>query len=211
MSPEKQTRSAPAREALGRSRLVADGDERARAEVVDERKLVRVGDGGELGQPRALGEPDDAEVRLVHAKKHGGVGADRALVVGRPRAVRRSHLDESCAGASEHVGDAEAVADLDELAARDDHLAPLGERGEREQHRGGVVVDDERGFGAGESLHERGEMILTRSALASLEVVLEVRVAAADLDDPRERGGRERRATEIRVDENAGRIQHALE
>ena len=77
-------------------------------------------------------------------------GADGALVVGGARPVRRADLDEPRAGAGEHVGDAEAVADLDQLAARDDHLAALGERGEREQHRAGVVVDDERRLGAGQ-------------------------------------------------------------
>ena len=77
-------------------------------------------------------------------------GADRALVVGGARAVRRADLDEPRAGAGEHVGDAEAVADLDQLAARDEHLAALGERGEREQHRAGVVVDDDRRLGAGQ-------------------------------------------------------------
>ena len=42
----------------------------------------------------------------------------------------------------------EAVADLDQLAARHDDLALLRERGEREQDGGGVVVDDERSLGA---------------------------------------------------------------
>ena len=102
-----------------------------------------------------LGEADDAEVRLVDAQEQRGVRPDRALVVGGARAVRRPDLDEAGAGAGEHVGDAEAVADLDQLAARDEHLAPLGERGEREQHRGGVVVDDERGLGAGQPAEDR--------------------------------------------------------
>ena len=79
---------------------------------------------------------------------------DCAFVVGRARAVRRADLDEPRARAREHVGDAEAVADLDQLAARDEHLAAFGERGEREQHRRRVVVDDEcaprrRSAGAG--------------------------------------------------------------
>ena len=40
LSPEKQTRSAPARRLSRRRRLVADARERARAEVVDEREAV---------------------------------------------------------------------------------------------------------------------------------------------------------------------------
>ena len=127
---------------------------------------------------RLLGEADDAEVRLVHAQEQRGVRPDRALVVGGARAVRRPDLDEARARAGEHVRDAEAVADLDQLAARDDDLAALGERGEREQHRGRVVVDDERGLGAGQPPQERREVVLARAARAAREVVLEVRVAA---------------------------------
>ena len=50
-------------------------------------------------------------------------------------------------------------------------------------------------------------MILARAALAPLDVVLEVGVAGADLGDPRERRVRERRAAEVRVDEDSGRVQ----
>ena len=63
--------------------------------------------------------------------------------------------------------------------------------------------------GTGQALEQRPEVILARPALASLEVVLEVRVAGADLRHARERSLGERRATEVRVDEDAGRVQHA--
>ena len=131
------------------------------------------------------------------------VRADRALVVGGARAVGRPDLDESRARAREHVGDPEAVADLDQLAARDEHLAALGERGERQHHGGGVVVDDERRLGAGDPPEQRGEVVLTRAACARVEVVLEVRVAAADLDDALER--RLRRAARDRGSCGSGR------
>ena len=61
-------------ERAARGRLVADVDERAGAEVVEQRQAVRACDGGELLQRRALGEADDAEVRLVHAQEQRGVG-----------------------------------------------------------------------------------------------------------------------------------------
>ena len=102
----------------------------------------------------------------MHAQEQRRLRADRAFVVGGARAVRRPDLDEPRARAREHVRDAEAVADLDQLAARDDHLAALGERCEREQHRGGVVVHDERGLGAGQAAQDPGQVILARAAHA---------------------------------------------
>ena len=125
------------------------------------------------------------------AQQQRGLGPDRRLVVGGARAVRRADLDEARARAREHVGDAEAVADLDQLAARDDHLAALGERGEREQQRGGVVVDDERVLGArraGAASRARWSCREPRSPVG--EVVLEVRVARRDLATRLERGRR---------------------
>ena len=52
-------------------------------------------------------------------------------------------------------------------------------------------------------------MVLARPARSRLEVVLEVGVAAADLDDAIERRLRERGAAEVRVDQHAGRVEHA--
>ena len=109
--------------------------ESARAEVVDEREVVARRQGGELAGRRLLGEADHAEVRLVDAEDGGGALADGTFVVRGARAVRRSDLDELRAGACEDVRNPEAVADLDQLAARDDHLAPLGQRRERQEHR----------------------------------------------------------------------------
>ena len=167
-------------------------------------------DGRELVEPRLLGEADDAEVRLVDAQQERRLRPDRPLVVGRPRPVRRPDLDEPRAGAGEHVGDPEAVADLDQLAARDDDLAALRERGEREQHRRGVVVDDDRGLRAGQPAKQRREVVLARAARAGGEVVLEVGEATR-VRDPVERRRRQRRPPEVRMHEHAGRVENAAE
>ena len=196
-------------EALRRRRLIADRRQGARAEIVDQRKLASVGNLGDLGERRSLGEPDDAEVRLVHTEQERGVRPDCALVVRGTRPVRRPDLDEPGAGPGEDVRNAEAVPDLDELPARDDDLAPLGERGEREQHGRGVVVHDESSFGAGQPAEQRRQVILPRSAFPPLEVVLEIRVPGTDLRDARERSVRERSAAEVRVHDDAGRIEDA--
>ncbi len=182
-------------------------DEHARAEVVDERQAVPPRHRCELFDRGLLGEADDAEVRLVHPQQDRRLRPDRALVVGRARAVRRPDLAQPRARAREHVGDPEAVADLDQLAARDEHLAPLGQRGQGEQHRRSVVVHDERGLGAGQPAQDRRHVVLTRAAPALGQVVLQVRVAAPDLERAGERSLGERRAPEVRVDDHPGRIQ----
>ena len=136
------------------------------------------------------------------------VRPDRVLVVRSARPVRRPDLDEPRARAGEDVRDSKAVPDLDELAARDDDLPALGESRERKKDGGRVVVDDERRLGPRQARQEGRQMVLTRPTLAVGEVVLEVRVAGADLGDSLERGRGERRAAEIRVHEHSGRIQH---
>ena len=190
--------------------LTLDLDERARAEVVDERQLVAARNPGELLDPRLLGEADDAEVRLVDAEQQRRVRPDRALVVGGAGAVRRPDLDEAGARAREHVRDAKAVADLDQLAARDEHLAAFGERGEREQHRRGVVVDDERRLGAGQPPEQRREVVLARAARSGREVVLQVRVSGR-LPHVLERSLGEWRPTQVRVHDHAGGVEDAAQ
>ena len=136
LSPLKQTRSAPAASASARGRLVGEVERarRSRDRRAAAGRAARA-TAASSAHGRLLGEADDAEVRLVHAQEQRGLARDRALVVGGARAVRRADLDQARARAREHVRDAEAVADLDQLAARDEHLAALGERREREQHR----------------------------------------------------------------------------
>ena len=197
-----------ARERVARRRLVPEVEQRAGAEVVDEGEPVARGDRCELAQLRPLLEPDEPEVRLVHAQQQRGLGPDRGLVVRRARPVRRPDLDQPRSRPGQHVGNAEAVADLDQLAARDDDLVPFRERGHREQHRGRVVVDDQRSLGAGQAAQELGAVILPRTARTGPEVVLQVRVAARRVTDALERGRRQRRAPEVRVHDHPGGVQH---
>ena len=177
-------------ERVPRGRLVGDLDERARAEVVEQRHAVR--GARPRRAPPAIGRSVKPTTRKFDwwTRRSSAVSPVRPRARSRgARAVRRADLDERRARAREHVGDAEAVADLDQLAARDEHLASFGERGEREQHRGGVVVDDDRRLGAGQPPQDRRDVILARAARAFGEVVLEVRVAAGDLGDALARGG----------------------
>ena len=175
-----------------------------RADVVDHRHAERA----QLLDRDLLDEAELAEVRRVRAQQRAGALADRALVVGAPRAVGRADLDERRAGLRDHLGHAEAAADLDELPARDDDLAPRpGQRRGREQHRAGAVVDRQRRLGARQLAQQSLDVAVARPAHAVLP--LEVRVALGRPCDRFAGGLGERRAPEVRVHDHAGRVEHA--
>ena len=170
-------------EARRGGRLVADRRERARAEIVDERQPGARRDRGQLGERGLLGEADDAEVGLVDAQDHGRLGPERTLVVGDTGAVRGADLDEPRARAGEHVGDPEAAADLDQLAARDEHLAALASAARASSTAAALLLTTSAASAPVIRCSSAGEMVLARAARPGVEVELEVGVAAADLDD----------------------------
>ena len=155
-------------------RLVGNLGHDARSHVLDDRKAVPPPDSDHLAQPRALREPHDPEVRLVNAQQHRRLRPDRPLVIRGPGPVRRPDLDEPRARPRQHLGNPEAVADLDQLAAGNDDFASLGQGRERQQDSRRVVVHDQRGLRAGQPPQQPRDVILPRPAPADREVVLEV-------------------------------------
>ena len=136
---------------------------------------------------------------------------ERRREVRDPRPVRRPDLDEPRPGAPDDLRDPNAAADLDQLAARDgDAPTPPGEAdGEGQRRR--VVVRDERVLGAG----QRDEMLLGEAeagaAPARLAVELEQEVVGGRGCGGLDRDPRPRRAAQVRVDDDAGRVDHGLE
>src|SRR3989475_12810 len=147
-------------------------EERAAAQVVDEDDPALARQGGELAALGPRHEAGQLEVARVHAEDRGGALRDRARVIARVRAVRGPDLDELRAGTPEDVGDAEAAADLHELAPRDDDLLARGECREREEHRRRIVVRHDRVLGAGEVREEPRGVAVALATLAQGEVVL---------------------------------------
>ena len=85
----------------------------------------------------------------MNLEDHGRIGRNGALVVAQMRAVGGADLDEFGARGRHDIGDAEATADLDKLAAADDDLFACGMGRQHQQHSGGVVVNDQRVLGTG--------------------------------------------------------------
>ena len=99
-------------------------EQRAGPEVVDDDRAMGVGERGDLGRLGRLGEAGHREVGRVDAQDRlRPTVLERRLEVGRPGAVGRPDLDQLRAGPADDVGDPDAAADLDELAARDDDPA----------------------------------------------------------------------------------------
>ena len=210
LSPEKQTRSAPASmldRARGLVQQVRQVEQRAGAEVVDQRH-VSTRQLRQLRQPGVGREPDDPEVRLVHPQDRPRLARDRLAIVRDAGAVRGADLHQPRARLGEDVGDPEPVADLDQLTAADQHLAAARDRREAQQHGRRVVVHGQPRLRARQARQQVGEVVVPRSATPRRQVVLERRVAGRHLAHPLDRNLRQRRPAQVGVDDHAGRVQH---
>ncbi len=171
-----------------------------------------------------LGKAGDGEVGPMNAEQQARALGDGALVVGQARAVGGADFAQRGLRFRHHVGNAEGASDLDEFAARDDDFATLGEGVKGEQDSGGVVVDDDGGErvallrldGAEPRSHtyDLGEQFLKKAvnvdvslaAFAGLEIELKVGVGKSRLANVVEGSGGEWRASEIGVEDDAGRV-----
>ncbi|BDH56220.1 hypothetical protein MTP03_11590 [Tsukamurella sp. PLM1] len=179
--------------------------EEAAAEVHDERDVTH---GAELSEGHVGGEALDAEVAGVHLEHAPGLGADRLGVVAGVGAVRRADLAQPGARGGDEVRQPESRADLDELAAADDHLAARGERRGGEDQGGGAVVDHERLLRGGARREQRRPGCDPALApRAGAQVQLDIGVPGG-VDEGRDRRGRQRRTAEVGVHHDAGGVEH---
>jgi len=147
----------------------------------------------------------------MHAEKHARFFGDGVFVVCEARAICGADFTERGAALLHDFGDAEAVADFDEFAARDEDFAVTREGGESEKDGGGTIVDDDSGFGAGEAFEEMRGVDVALAAGTELEVVFEIRILRGGAAEFFDGGLGERGAAEIGVKDDAGGVDHGLE
>ena len=155
------------------------------------------------------GEALDAVVARVHLEEEGGRVVHRGLEVGRVRAVGGADLRQPAARARHDVRDAEAAADLDEFPAGYGYGASEGQGVEREQHRGGVVVDDRGRLGAGQEPESMPDDAFPVAAPAGPEVVLEGDGSRGRVDGGGHEFRREYGPAEVGVDDRPGQVEDA--
>ena len=105
------------------------------------------------------------------------------------------------------VGNPERAADLDELASRHGHLLALREGVEDQQHRGGVVVDHDRRFSAGEPAQPRLDVPVPVPAASGREVELQVARATGHRRHRRDGLLGQRCAPEVGVQHRSGEVE----
>ncbi len=168
--------------------------------------------GAERGELVGRDVGDEAgllEVAAMDLQDDGAIRFERASIVGEVRAIRRADFDEPRAAPFHDLGNAEAPADLDQLAARHDRRAAVGQRVERQHQCRRAVVHDQRVLGAGELAKQRCAMRVARPALAARDVVFEIRESSRHAVDRVQRDGGERRSAEVRVQHDARCVDHA--
>ena len=114
------------RQAVGR-----EIDQRAAAKIGGQGHAMGMRDARQRGLVDRAGEALHGVVAGVHLHHERGAFADCSLIVVRVRAIGGTHFDQRRAGGGHHIGHAKCAADLDQLAARDDHLPATRQRGDR--------------------------------------------------------------------------------
>jgi hypothetical protein len=137
-------------------------------------------------------------------------GEGRLVIVGAGP-VRRPDLDELRPGSPDDLRDPDSPTDLDELAAADDDAATAPGEADGQGDSGRVVVRDERVLRTrqgNEVLFGRPE---PRAATPRIPIELEEEVVAGGGLGGLDRRLRPRGASEVRVDDDAGRIDRRHE
>ena len=184
-------------------------DEIARAEVVEHEDAALAAERAQGGVLDRRGKALNLVVRLMDLHRGDRVEPDVVGIVAQMRTVRGADLLHPAAGSRHDVRDAKGATDLDQLAARDEHLLVRGKRGEDEQNRCGVVVDDRRGLGACEAADERLEVIVALATFPGCNIELEVGRAGKHPRDGLGGLGRQQRATQVGMQHCASEIEDA--
>ena len=140
----------------------------------------------------------------MDAHQQAGAVCDGAAVIVDVGAVGGADFAQGGAGAGHDIGDAKAIADLDQFAARDDGLAARRQFVQGEEDGSGIVVDGD-GRRAEQVFEQRRGVGVALAAASGAEIVFQVAVAG-EQSVLAERG-----AAEVGVEHDAGGVDDAAQ
>jgi hypothetical protein len=182
-------------------------DEIAASPVDDEGNAALARQSGERSDRRLFREADDLEIARVDLEEYGRLRPRSRIR--SPRSACRFVVPTSFILAPEQArisGHTKRATDLDELTARDHDLASPAKRPQREENCPGIVVDGESRVPGEQPQQQPVEMRHSVPARALREVVLEIQVPGGGFCDAARRRSRENRPAQIRVGNDARRI-----
>ena len=178
----------------------------ARALVLVQQQPVLMRQRGKLRRGNLLVEALDTIVGRMDFQDHRRAGRNGTSIIIQMRAVGRAHFDKLGTRSRHDVGDAEAAAHLDQLAAAHDDLFAARMRGKYQQHRRGIIVDNQGVLRPRERAQQARGMFLAATTCTGRDVILERAVSAGDIGHRLHRCGSERSAAQIGVNHNARRV-----
>src|ERR1700686_2753366 len=112
----------------------------------------------------------------MHAEQRASVFVDGVFVVAQAGAVGSANFAKNGAALRHDFGDAEAIADFNQLAARNNDFAGSGESGENQENGCGAVVNDDGVFPAGETREQLTRVVVAPAASAGCQAIFEIAV-----------------------------------
>lgn len=138
----------------------------ARALVLVQQQPMLMRQRRKLRHGNLLVESLDTVVGRMDFEDHRRVGRDGVSIIIQMCAVGGAHLDKLGTRSRHDIGDAETASHLDKLAAAHDDLFASRVRGKHQQHRGGIVVDNQGVLRPRERAQQACGMLLAAPASA---------------------------------------------
>ena len=176
----------PGPDAVLHRRLVVDAvvlqlHQRTAAQILHHRQAGAAAQGHDVAQGQGLGKTHDAVVAGMHLQQRTGLLPDGPFIVREVRLIGGAYLPEMAAAQLHDIRHPEGAADLHQLPAGGDDLAPLGQGAEDQHDGGGVIVDHHGTLGAGEAAQQLFHMVVAASPMARLHVILQRGIAPCDV------------------------------
>ncbi len=150
----------------------------------------------------------DHIVAGVDGHDHRRFRADGVAVIAQVRTVGGAYLMQAALGPLHDVRHAEGAANLDQLAARYQHLFSLGQGVERQQYRRGIVVHHSGGLGAGEAAEPGFDMAVPVASGARLQIEFQIAGSAGHIAHGSNRLFWQRGTAQVGVKHGAGQVEY---